>query len=52
MKEKLKRYGVAFAILGVVVLMMLLGTLGVTMFGKKMFQEVDVEVKPVGEKLN
>lgn len=52
MKETLKRYGVAFVILAGVVFMMLLGTFGVTMFEKKMFQKVDVEVKPKGERLN
>ena len=51
MKEMLKRYGVAFVILAVVVLMMLLGTLGVTMFEKKMFKNVDIEIKPKGEHL-
>ena len=51
MKEMLKRYTVAFVILTVVVFMMLLGTLGVTMFEKKMFENVDVEIKPKGEHL-
>lgn len=51
MKEVLKRYGVALAILAVVVFLMLLGTLGVTMFEKKMFENVDVEIKPKGEHL-
>lgn len=52
MKATLKRYGVAFAILALVVFMMLLSTFGVTMFEKKMFQNVDVEIKPKGERLN
>ena len=51
MKEVLKRYGVALVILAIVIFMMLLGTLGVTMFEKKMFQGVDVEIKPKGEHL-
>ncbi len=51
MKEVLKRYGVAFAILAVVVFMMILGTFGVMMFEKKMFEKVDVEVKPKGENI-
>ena len=51
MKEMFKRYGVALVILAVVVFMMLLGTLGVTMFEKKMFKNVNVEIKPKGEHL-
>ena len=51
MREMLKRYGVAFVILAVVIFMMLLGTLGVTMFEKKMFEDIDVEIKPKGEHL-
>lgn len=52
MREMLKRYGVAFVILTFVIFLMILGTLGVTMFEKKMFQKVDVEIHPQGEKIN
>jgi len=52
MKETLKRYGVAFAILAFVIFLMLLGTLGVTKFEKSMFQDMNVTIKPVGERLN
>lgn len=52
MREVLKRYGVAFVILAFVILLMILGTLGVTIFEKKMFQKVDVEIHPQGERIN
>jgi len=51
-KEVLKRYGIAFAILAFVVALMLLGTLGVTAFEKKMFEDINVTIKPKGERLN
>jgi hypothetical protein len=51
MKETLKRYGIAFFILFVVIGFMLLGTLGVTKFEQDMFKNVDVEMKPRGKKL-
>ncbi len=51
MKEHFKRYIVAFIILGAVIVMMLIGTLGVTLFEKKMFQDVNVTIKPRGEKI-
>ncbi len=50
MKETIKRYWIAFVIFFGVVGLMLLGTLGITQFEKKMFE--DVEIKPRGEKLN
>jgi len=52
MKEVFKRYGIAMMILFGVIFLMLLGTWGVTQFEKKMFQNVDVEIKPTGERLN
>ena len=52
MKEVLKRYGIAFAILAFVIFLMLLGTLGVTKLEKKMFEDINVTIKPQGERLH
>ncbi|MDX9813843.1 MAG: hypothetical protein WC144_04225 [Sulfurimonas sp.] len=51
MKEILKRYSVAFAILLFVAFLMLLGTFGVTKFGQSLFDEAGIEIKPQGENI-
>ncbi len=49
----LKRYTKAFIFLFLVILLMLLGTLGVTSFADKMSEDMDgIHLKPRGEKLN
>ena len=50
--ETLKRYMMALIFLLVVVLLMLLGTMGVTSFGNKMVKDIDIEMNPRGEQLN
>jgi len=48
----LKRYAVAFSFLFLVIVLMLLGTIGVTMFGDKMITEIgENAMKPRGEDL-
>ncbi len=48
----LKRYAVAFGFLFLVIILMLLGTMGVTMLGDKMIADTGGNVmKPRGEKL-
>jgi len=48
----LKRYAVALGFLFLVILLMLLGTIGVTMFGDKMIADTGGKsMKPRGEKL-
>jgi hypothetical protein len=49
--NSLKRYGLAFVFLALVIILMLLGTLGVKSFGDKMFEDVNVTMHPKGEKL-
>ncbi len=51
MKNILKRYGMALIFLVLVVLLMLLGTMGVTMLGEKMIEDTGDMMKPRGEKL-
>ncbi|WP_188108600.1 hypothetical protein [Sulfurimonas lithotrophica] len=48
----LKRFGVALIFLTLVIILMIGGTLGVKSFGDKMFEDVDVKMKPRGERLN
>jgi len=50
MQEMFKRYGVAAVIFLGIVILMLLGTLGVTQLEKTMFK--DISIQPRGEKLN
>ena len=47
----LKRYSLALVFLTFVILLMVLGTLGVTKFGDKMLEDTGVEMKPRGEKI-
>ncbi len=51
MKAILKRYGMALLFLFLVVILMLLGTMGVTMLGEKMIEDTGDQMKPRGEKL-
>lgn len=51
MKAVLKRYGMALFLLLAVSFLMLLGTMGVSMLGKKMFKDSGIEMKPRGENL-
>lgn len=51
MKAVLKRYGMALFLLLAVSFLMLLGTMGVSMLGKKMFEDSGIEMKPRGENL-
>jgi hypothetical protein len=53
MLSVLKRYTLALVFLLLVILLMLLGTLGVTSFADKMSEDMDgIHLKPRGEKLN
>ncbi len=54
MKEIIKRYSMALVFLALVVILMLIGTMGVTMFGEKMIEDTntDTHMKPRGEKVN
>ena len=47
----LKRYSMALLFLFIVVALMIGGTLGVKSFGDKMFEDVDINMKPRGEKV-
>jgi Na+-transporting methylmalonyl-CoA/oxaloacetate decarboxylase gamma subunit len=49
MLSRLKRFGMAFVFLFLVVLLMLLGTLGVKDFGDKMFEDANITMHPEGE---
>ncbi|SHO81329.1 hypothetical protein MNB_SV-15-895 [hydrothermal vent metagenome] len=52
-REILKRYSMAFIFLLLVIIMMLLGTLGVTSFGNKMLEDMaGVDMQPRGVHLN
>lgn len=51
MKEILKRYSLAMFFLFLVVALMVLGTMGVKMFGDKMFEGTDIKMEPRGERL-
>lgn len=48
----LKRYSLALLFLVLVAFLMVLGTLGVKIFGDKMLEDTGVEMKPRGEKVN
>ncbi len=50
--EILKRYSMALLFLLVVVFLMLISTLAVKSFGDKMTQEMGIQMKPEGEKIN
>jgi len=53
MIEILKRYSMALIFLFLVVFLMLIGTMGVTMFGESMMENTDdIHMKPRGEKVN
>ncbi|MEA3521974.1 MAG: hypothetical protein U9R50_03290 [Campylobacterota bacterium] len=47
----LKRFGMALVFLLLVVVLMLLGTMAVTSFGKQMLGESNVTMSPRGEKV-
>jgi Na+-transporting methylmalonyl-CoA/oxaloacetate decarboxylase gamma subunit len=47
----LKRYGMAMVFLFLVIFLMLMGTLAVESFGNKMFEDVNVDIKPRGEEI-
>lgn len=51
MKEALKRYGMAILLLLFVSGLMLIGTIGVKMFGDKMFEGTEIKIEPRGENL-
>lgn len=51
MKEIFKRYSLAIFFLLFVSFLMIIGTMGVKMFGDKMFKDTGVEMKPRGERL-
>ena len=51
MSNSLKRYGMAFVFLLLVVILMLLGTLAVKSFGDKMFEDVNITMHPEGERI-
>ncbi len=51
MLEILKRYSMALFFLLIVAFLMLIGTLGVKSFGDMMFKDMDVQMKPRGERV-
>ena len=51
MKATLKRYGIALALLFFVIFLMMIGTLGVEMFGEKMSQDMNITMHPKGRQL-
>jgi hypothetical protein len=46
-----KRYFVALIFLILVIILMLIGTLGVKMFGDKMLEDTNTQIAPRGEKI-
>jgi len=48
----LKRYSMALVFLFLVILLMILATWGVTVFGEKMVEETGAEMHPRGENIN
>lgn len=51
MRTVIKRYAFAILVLFLISFLMMLGTMGVKMFGDKMFEDSGVEMKPRGEHL-
>jgi hypothetical protein len=51
MLNNLKRYAIALLFLLFVILLMLFGTLGVTIFGEKMFEDANITIQPQGERI-
>lgn len=51
MLEILKRYSMALFFLLIVAFLMLMGTLGVESFGKMMMKDMDIQMKPRGERV-
>ena len=51
MKATLKRYAMALIFFLAISGLMVLGTMGVRMFGDKMMEGTDIEMKPRGEHL-
>ena len=47
----LKRYSMALLFLFLVIALMIAGTLGVKSFGDKMFEDVNINMKPRGEEV-
>jgi len=52
MRNIIKRYFIAVVFLLAVVLLMLLSTLAVKSFGDGMLKNVNIEIKPRGEKID
>jgi hypothetical protein len=52
MLNNLKRYSMAVVFLLLVIFLMLLGTLAVKDFGDKMFEDANITIKPIGEKIS
>ncbi|MFA6190990.1 MAG: hypothetical protein WC665_01430 [Sulfurimonas sp.] len=50
--EILKRYSMALLFLLLVIFLMLISTIAVENFGDKMAQDMGVQMKPEGEKIN
>ena len=50
--EILKRYSLALVFLFLVVFLMLLGTIGVKIFGDKMLEDTNMVIQPRGERVN
>jgi len=51
MLDSLKRYAMALVFLLLVIILMLGGTLAVKSFGDSMFSDVNITMKPEGEKI-
>lgn len=49
--EILKRYSMALFFLLIIAFLMLIGTLGVKSFGDMMMKDMDVQMKPRGERV-
>lgn len=52
MIQAIKRYSMALLFLFLVIFLMLIATLGVKSFGDKMLENTDMQITPVGEKIN
>ena len=51
MLNNLKRYGMAFVFLSLVILLMLGSTLLVKSFGDDLFEDANITIKPKGERI-
>lgn len=52
MIEIMKRYAVALIFLFLVVFLMIIGTIGVKIFGDKMLEDTNMVMQPRGERIN